>query len=116
MLEKSKVNCKIYAEGANGPTSLEADNILEEKGIFQIPDILCNSGGVVVSYFEWVQGMQSFFWDMDDIYKRMEKMLQNAFEETYTLHQQEKVGMRTAALMIGIKRVAEAQMTRGLYP
>lgn len=112
----AKVNCKIYAEGANGPTSLEADKILEEKEIFLIPDILCNSGGVVVSYFEWVQGMQSFFWDMDDIYKRMEKMLQNAFEETYTLHQQEKVGMRTAALMIGIKRVAEAQMTRGLYP
>ncbi len=112
----SKVNCKIYAEGANGPTSLEADKILEEKDIFLIPDILCNSGGVVVSYFEWVQGMQSFFWETDDIYKRMEKIMNNAFEETYTLSQQEKVGMRTAGLMIGIKRVADAMMVRGLYP
>ena len=111
-----KINCKIFAEGANGPTTLEADKILEESGIFLIPDILCNSGGVVVSYFEWVQGLQSFFWEMDDVYKRMEKIMRNAFEETYTLHQQEKVGMRTAALMIGIKRVAEAQMMRGLYP
>jgi len=111
-----KVNCKIYAEGANGPTTLEADKILLDKGIFLIPDILCNAGGVVVSYFEWVQGLQNFFWEIDEVYKRMEKIMRYAFEETYELNQKENVGMRTAALMIGIRRVAEAMRIRGLYP
>lgn len=111
-----KVNCKIYAEGANGPTTLEADEILMSKGIFMIPDILCNSGGVIVSYFEWVQDLQNYFWDVDEIDKRMEHIMKNAFLETCELSQSKKVGMRTAALMLGIKRVAEAMRLRGLYP
>ena len=111
-----KVKCKIYAEGANGPSTIEADEILMDKGIFMIPDILCNSGGVVVSYFEWVQDMQNFFWDENEIHQKMERIMKHAFLETYNLSQKEKVGMRTAALMLGIKRVSEAMRLRGLYP
>tara|TARA_B100000315_G_C14498505_1_gene551203 strand:+ start:87 stop:1046 length:960 start_codon:yes stop_codon:yes gene_type:complete len=110
------VKCKIYVEGANGPTSLEADQVLQGRGIFIIPDILCNAGGVIVSYFEWVQGQQNFFWDIEEVYKRMDKIVSQAFEETHTLRQSKKVGMRMAALMIGIRRVAEAAEIRGLYP
>ncbi len=111
-----KVKCKIYAEGANGPTTVEADRILEDKGIFLIPDILCNSGGVVVSYFEWVQDLQGYFWDADEVDKCMEKIMKRAFQETHEMKLNPKVGMRTAALMIGVKRVAEAMQLRGLYP
>jgi glutamate dehydrogenase (NAD(P)+) len=111
-----KVNCKIYAEGANGPTTMDADDILMDKGIFMIPDILCNAGGVVVSYFEWVQDLQNFFWDVGEIFERMERIMKHAFNETYELNQKQKVGMRTAALMLGINRVAEATRLRGLYP
>ena len=111
-----KVKCKIYAEGANGPTSMEADRILEDKGIFIIPDILCNSGGVVVSYFEWVQDMQKFFWEEDEIERRMHKILKKAFNEVFELSAREKVGFRLAALMIGVNRVAESIRLRGLYP
>ena len=111
-----QIKCKIYAEGANGPTSLEADHILEDNGIFIIPDILCNSGGVVVSYFEWVQGLQSYFWGVNEVYVRMDKIISRAFEETYALNQSRKVGMRLAATMIGIRQVAEATEIRGLYP
>jgi glutamate dehydrogenase (NAD(P)+) len=111
-----KVKCKIYAEGANGPTSLEADAILRDKGIFLIPDILCNSGGVIVSYFEWVQDLQNFFWDVEDIEYRMQKILRKTFEETCALQDKENVDMRTAALMLGVKRVASAIQYRGLYP
>lgn len=111
-----KVNCRVYAEGANGPTTMEADDILVDKGIFMIPDILCNAGGVVVSYFEWVQDLQNFFWDTDEIFNRMEKIMKQAFNGTCELSQKQKVSMRTAALMLGIKRVAEATRLRGLYP
>ena len=111
-----QIKCKIYAEGANGPTSLEADHILEDNGVFIIPDILCNSGGVVVSYFEWVQGLQSYFWGVNEVYVRMDKILTRAFEGTYALNQSEKVGMRQAATMIGIRQVAEVAEIRGLYP
>ena len=112
----NKVNCKIYAEGANGPTTLEADKILEDKGIFIIPDILCNSGGVVVSYFEWVQDLQNFFWDEGEIEQRMRKILKTGFTETCDLSAREKVGMRLAALMKGVYRVAETMRLRGFYP
>ncbi|MBI4389392.1 MAG: Glu/Leu/Phe/Val dehydrogenase [Nitrospinae bacterium] len=111
-----KVKCKIYAEGANGPTTPEADEILKAKGIFMIPDILCNSGGVVVSYFEWVQDLQNFFWEVDEINRRMENIIRRAFLDTCDLDIQQKVGMRTAALMLGIRRVAEVMRMRGLYP
>lgn len=111
-----KINCKIIGEGANGPTTLEADNILYEKGVFNIPDILCNAGGVVVSYFEWVQDLQYLFWEENDIHKKMEKIMMNAFNETYQLSQKQKTDMRTAALMLGVSRIAEAISLRGLYP
>jgi glutamate dehydrogenase/leucine dehydrogenase len=111
-----KIKCKIYAEGANGPTTMEADEILMDKGILMIPDILCNAGGVVVSYFEWVQDLQNFFWDVDEIHVKMERIMKHAFAETCELSHTQKVGMRTAALMLGVKRVAEVMRLRGLYP
>lgn len=111
-----KVDCKIYAEGSNGPTTLEADKILMDKGIFMIPDILCNAGGVVVSYFEWVQDSQNLFWEKDEVFKKLEKVMKNAFAETFNMAEKEKVGMRIAALMLGICKVAEAVRLRGLYP
>ena len=111
-----KIKCKIYAEGANGPTTMEADEILMDKGILMIPDILCNAGGVVVSYFEWVQDLQNFFWDVDEIHVKMERIMKHAFAETCELSHAQKVGMRTAALMLGVKRVAEVMRLRGLYP
>tara|TARA_B100000315_G_scaffold115190_1_gene105730 strand:+ start:116 stop:1396 length:1281 start_codon:yes stop_codon:yes gene_type:complete len=111
-----KVKCKIYAEGANAPTSLEADQILLDKGIFIIPDILCNAGGVVVAYFEWVQGLQNFFWDIDEIHKRMDKIISRAFEKSYAMAQSKNTGMRLASLMMGVCRVADAAESQGLYP
>jgi glutamate dehydrogenase (NAD(P)+) len=111
-----RIRCRILAEGANGPTTLEADRILEEKGVFLIPDILGNAGGVTVSYFEWVQDSQQFFWDLGEIQGRLEKIMKRAFEEVMRLSAERKVGHRTAALMIGISRVAEAMRFRGLYP
>ena len=111
-----QIKCKIYAEGANAPTSLDADLVLEDNGVFIIPDILCNSGGVVVSYFEWVQGLQSYFWGVNEVYVRMDKIITRAFDETYALKQSKNVGMRLAATMLGIRQVAEAAKIRGLYP
>jgi glutamate dehydrogenase (NAD(P)+) len=111
-----RIRCRILAEGANGPTTLEADKILEERGVFLIPDILGNAGGVTVSYFEWVQDSQQYFWDMPDIQGRLEKIMKRAFNEVMAMAAEKKVGHRTAALMIGISRVAEAMRLRGLYP
>jgi len=110
------VKCRVLAEGANGPTTPEADDILNSKGIFIIPDILCNGGGVVVSYFEWVQDLQSFFWEEAEINKQLERHVVNAFkrvlEEACTL----KIDNRTAAQVLAIRRVAEATLIRGIYP
>jgi glutamate dehydrogenase/leucine dehydrogenase len=112
----SAVRTKIVAEAANGPLTPEADRILESKGVFIIPDILCNAGGVTVSYFEWVQDEQHLFWDAQDVYSRLERVMKTAFNEVFKMHQDRKVGMRTAANMVGIGRVAEATRLRGLYP
>jgi glutamate dehydrogenase (NAD(P)+) len=109
------LKCKILAEGANGPTTLEADEILKQKGIFVIPDILANAGGVIVSYFEWVQDLQNFFWTEDEINKRLRNILTRAFYEVLDMSRKENVGMRLAALMIGVERVARAMLWRGLY-
>jgi len=109
------LKCKILAEGANGPTTPEADQILKEKGIFIIPDILANAGGVIVSYFEWVQDLQNFFWTEDEIRNRLREILNRAFHEVIGVSRREKVDMRVAALMIGVKRVARAMLWRGLY-
>jgi glutamate dehydrogenase (NAD(P)+) len=111
-----KVRCRILAEGANGPTTLEADQILTDKGAFIIPDILANSGGVIVSYFEWVQDVQRFTWKEKDIRERLHEVITNAFQRTLQFSRDRKVSMRMAALMSGIDKVAEAHLVRGLYP
>jgi len=110
-----RIQCRILAEGANGPTTVEADRILAEKEIFLIPDILANAGGVVVSYFEWVQDLQNFFWTEDEVNKKLRDILVKAFHEVVSMSIQKKVNMRQAALMIGIERVARAMLWRGLY-
>lgn len=110
-----RLQCRILAEGANGPTTLEADAVLKEKGVFLIPDILANAGGVVVSYFEWVQDLQNFFWTEQEVNQKLREILVRAFREVLDMSQREKVDMRLAALMIGIERVERAMLWRGLY-
>ncbi|MGQ0810641.1 MAG: Glu/Leu/Phe/Val family dehydrogenase [Nitrospiraceae bacterium] len=111
-----KLRCRILAEGANGPTTLEADRILVEKNVFIIPDILANSGGVIVSYFEWVQDVQRFFWKAKDIQDRLEDVITQAFHRTLRFAAEKRTTMRMAALMCGIDKVAQAHLQRGLYP
>ena len=112
----AKLRCRILAEGANGPTTLEADHILEERNIFIIPDILANSGGVIVSYFEWVQDIQKYFWTEQDIRDRLRNIITSAFQRTAEFADTRKVSMRMAALMSGIDKTAQAHLARGLYP
>ena len=111
-----RLRCRILAEGANGPTTLEADRMLEEKGVFIIPDILANSGGVIVSYFEWVQDLQRFFWSANDIQQRLQNIITSAFHRTLQFSIDRRTSMRMAALMSGIDQVAQAHLQRGLYP
>jgi glutamate dehydrogenase (NAD(P)+) len=112
-----RLKCRILAEGANGPTTPDADVIINQRDdIFVIPDILCNSGGVVVSYFEWVQDLQSFFWSEAEVVDKLFRILETAFTQTHTLAKQQKLPMRMAALSLGIKRVFEAKKQRGLFP
>jgi glutamate dehydrogenase (NAD(P)+) len=111
----ARLRCRILAEGANGPTTPEADQILRQKGIFLIPDILANAGGVVVSYFEWVQDLQNFFWTEEEVNKKLRGILVKAFQEVLSMSQKHAVDMRLAALMIGIERVSRAMLWRGLY-
>jgi glutamate dehydrogenase/leucine dehydrogenase len=110
------IRAKVVAEAANGPTTPEADAILDNKGVFLIPDILCNAGGVTVSYFEWVQDEQHLFWDAQDVYNRLERVMKSAFNEVFKLHSDRRVTMRLAANMLGVSRVADAIGLRGLYP
>jgi glutamate dehydrogenase (NAD(P)+) len=110
-----RLQCRILAEGANGPTTPEADLILRDKGVFLIPDILANAGGVVVSYFEWVQDLQNFFWNEDEVNKKLRDILVKAFHEVLDMSRKHNVDMRLAALMIGIDRVGRAMLWRGLY-
>lgn len=110
------VQAKFIVEGANGPTAPEADDILNERGIILVPDILANSGGVVVSYFEWVQDLQAYFWDKDDVFKRLERILSEAFVRTHEMAKAKRIDMRTAAQATAINHVAQAIMTRGIYP
>jgi glutamate dehydrogenase/leucine dehydrogenase len=112
----SAVKAKIIAEAANGPLNPAADRILEGKGVFVIPDILCNAGGVTVSYFEWVQDEQHLFWEAQDVYDRLERVMKTAFREVLKVQQDRKVPMRIAANMLGIGRVAEAVQLRSIYP
>jgi glutamate dehydrogenase/leucine dehydrogenase len=112
----SAVRATIIAEAANGPLTPAADRILESKGVFVIPDILCNAGGVTVSYFEWVQDEQHLFWEAQDVYNRLERVMKTAFRDVLKIHMERKVPMRIAANMLGIGRVAEAVQIRGIYP
>ena len=112
----NSLRCRILSEGANGPTTLEADCILADKDIFVIPDILANSGGVIVSYFEWVQDLQRFFWSASDIRNRLQGIITSAFQRTLHFSIERRVSMRMAALMSGIDQVAQAHLQRGLYP
>ena len=111
-----RITAKIVAEAANGPTTPEADQILFDRGVFVIPDILCNAGGVTVSYFEWVQDMQSFFWTEQRINESLHEIMDRAFESVHSMSKLHGVHMRTAAYMVGVARVAEATTLRGLYP
>lgn len=111
-----KIKAKVIVEGANGPTSPFADEILDNKGIFVVPDILANAGGVTVSYFEWVQNVQKLFWTEDDVNQRLQQIMSRAFHEVYDISTREKVNVRTAAYMLAIGRVAEAKRLRGIFP
>ncbi|HMJ88742.1 MAG TPA: Glu/Leu/Phe/Val dehydrogenase [Candidatus Acidoferrum sp.] len=112
-----KIQCRVLAEAANGPTTPEADAILADRPeIFVIPDILANAGGVVVSYFEWVQDLQSFFWSETEVMDKLFRILETAFSQILASHRKNKISMRTAALSLGIKRVQEAKRLRGLFP
>jgi glutamate dehydrogenase (NAD(P)+) len=110
------VKAKLIVEGANGPTTPDGDAILNDRGVLVVPDILANAGGVTVSYFEWVQGLQAFFWDEDEVYRRLEQILIRAFDEVTVTMDKYHVDMRTAAQITAINRVAQATLTRGFYP
>jgi glutamate dehydrogenase/leucine dehydrogenase len=112
----SRIRARIVAEGANGPVTPAADRILYEKQVFLIPDVLCNAGGVTVSYFEWVQDLQGFFWDEPQVNQQLERIMKRAFQEVNELANAQKTDRRTAAYMLAVKRVAEATRVRGLFP
>ena len=111
-----RIHAKLVVEGANGPTSLEADAILAERGILVLPDILTNAGGVTVSYFEWVQDLGRLFWDREEIREKLQEKLDDAFDRVWSISEERSVTLRTAALVAGIREVAGALEARGLYP
>jgi glutamate dehydrogenase (NAD(P)+) len=111
-----RIKARILVEGANGPVTPTADEILEQKGVLILPDILANAGGVVVSYFEWVQGLQEYFWKGDEVNAKLNDITTRAFNETWALYESKDVSMRLAAYGLAVQRVAEATITRGIYP
>jgi glutamate dehydrogenase (NAD(P)+) len=113
-----KLKCRILAEAANGPTTPEADLILEKRWdeIFVIPDILCNAGGVIVSYFEWVQGLQAFLWSETEVTDKLFRILEHSFTQVIRRAKEHKISHRTAAMAIGVERVMKAKKMRGLFP
>jgi glutamate dehydrogenase (NAD(P)+) len=112
----SHLRCSMVVEAANGPTTTDADDILEERGIPVIPDILANAGGVIVSYFEWVQGLQEYYWSKDIVCAELQKRMHNGFRKVSNYAKEKSVSLRTGALMLGINQVAQAKILRGLYP
>lgn len=111
-----RIRAKAVVEGANGPTTPEAEKILNENGVVLIPDILANSGGVVVSYFEWVQSIQSFFWDEDEVNRNLKRVIVSSFKSVWDLSKREKIDLRNGAMMIAVDRVAKALAERGIFP
>jgi len=111
-----KVQAKFIVEGANGPTTPEADAILQDRGIIVVPDILANAGGVVVSYFEWVQGREGFYWTVDEVRSRLHHFMEVAFDDMYTFGQHRSVPLRQSAMMLAVQRVADAVALRGIFP
>jgi glutamate dehydrogenase (NAD(P)+) len=111
-----RVKASIIVEAANGPTTPEADVVFEDRGLSVVPDILANAGGVTVSYFEWVQDLQAYYWSEDEVNDRLRQIMEKSYVDVLSLAEDRKVTMRTAATMLGVGRVAEAHMTRGLYP
>ena len=111
-----RVRASFVVEGANGPTTPDADAVLESNGVRVVPDVLANAGGVAVSYFEWVQDLQAYFWTEDEVNDRMRRLMESAYDQVSELSRERRVSLRTAAQMIGVGRVAEAHRTRGLYP
>ena len=111
-----RIQAKMVIEGANGPTTPEADDILNDKGVLVLPDVIANAGGVTVSYFEWVQDFSSFFWTEDEINARLVRIMQNAFAAVWQVAQDNKVSLRTATFIVACKRILHAREVRGLYP
>ncbi|HRK21739.1 MAG TPA: Glu/Leu/Phe/Val dehydrogenase [Fimbriimonadaceae bacterium] len=111
-----KLKTKLIVEGANGPTTPEADDILSDRGILVVPDILANAGGVIVSYFEWVQDLQNFFWEENEVNNKLTRIMRHSYAHVHDTMVKHKTDMRTAALIIGVKRVAEATVMRGIFP
>jgi glutamate dehydrogenase (NAD(P)+) len=110
------VRAKILVEAANGPVTPDADDILADAGVFVVPDILANSGGVIVSYFEWVQGLQQFFWTEDEVHHNLERIMRRSFAQVLQTATEKRTTMRTGALLRAVERVADALLTRGIYP
>jgi glutamate dehydrogenase (NAD(P)+) len=111
-----KIKAQIIAEGANGPVTTDAIKALEDRGVFLIPDVLCNAGGVIVSYFEWVQGLQNFFWSEQEVNEKLADVMRQAFFKVMDIQERYKTGMKTAALMAGVERLDRAMRLRGLFP
>ena len=114
----ARLQCRIIAEGANGPTTPDADSVLANRNseIFVVPDILCNAGGVIVSYFEWVQDLQQYFWSRDEVMDRLERALDRSWGMVIARAKRDGVSNRTAAMAIGVERVVRAKQMRGLFP
>ncbi|MDE0189533.1 MAG: Glu/Leu/Phe/Val dehydrogenase [bacterium] len=111
-----RITASVVLEGANTPTTMEGDQILQKRGVLVVPDILANAGGVTVSYFEWLQGLQYYFWTDEETRQRLRSIMTNAFKEVHRIAREEKVDLRTAALIKGVARVAKAKLLRGLFP
>lgn len=111
-----KIKAKIVVEAANGPTTIDADQVLDKRGIIVVPDILSNAGGVVVSYFEWVQNIQSISWSEDRVNEQLKEILDQAFQAVWDIAKKKDVSLRTGAYLIAVKRVVEAKNLRGIWP
>jgi glutamate dehydrogenase (NAD(P)+) len=112
----SAVKARFVVEGANGPTTPEADEVLTDKGIVVVPDILANAGGVIVSYFEWVQDLQFYFWDESEVNAKLHKVITRAYADVAATAAEHEISLREAAMVLGVGRVAQATRMRGIYP